>query len=420
LLTIILTAIRAQAQQTNNDLLPLLLKKNLITQAEADSIRASGQSQEKTGIKSRGKLWGVVYTDVIYKAHADSAKRGNLQYSAQPKDSSGLDFRRIFLGYNFDISDRFSSEFILAHETPADVLQSGNRAVFVKAANIRWKNIFPGADLVAGLASTPAVFFASEKINGGSNLWTYRSVERSIADQRKLASSSDAGLLLQGHIGNKGNFGYNFMAANGSGTKPEGDKFKKLYGEVYGKFFNQHLVIDLYSDFERSKLTPYQQSKALFKALIGWQTERFTLGAEALQQLQQNASIYTEGNVVNPGSPGSHKDTVQAVAFGLSFFAKWNLLPGKLAVFARYDYFNPDTRFSKNNFYSASYSGNTVQRFITAGIDYSPAKNVHLIPNIWCNQYEASSDAYNKVHDRSLLQKDYDFVYRLTIYYVLR
>jgi hypothetical protein len=193
-----------------------------------------------------------------------------------------------------------------------------------------------------------------------------------------------------------------------------------VYGEVYGKFFNQHLVFDLYADYERSRLTPYQQSKALFKILAGWQADRFTIGVEILQQFQQNASIYTEGSVLNPGVPGSRKDTVQAVAFGLSFFGKWNLIPEQLAVFARYDFFNPDLRFSKNNFYPASYSGNTVQRFITAGVDYSPAKNVHLIPNVWYNQYETSSDAANKIHDKSFLQKDYDLVYRITIYYVLK
>ena len=412
----------ASGQQDPDKWITMLLKKNIITQSEADSLLAANMhlpptSTTKENIEkpNKGKLWGLVYADAIYKFHADSARRGNLQYSGQPKDSSGYDFRRIFLGYNYNMSQRFSTEFILSNETETDVLQSGNRAVFIKAANLRWKSFIPLADLVVGLAATPTLTFVGDREGA---VWTYRSVERSISDQRKLGSSSDAGVLLQGRFNKAGSLGYNIMLANGSGTKPESDKFKKGYAEVYGWFWSKHILVDLYGDYERNRLNPYQQSKATFKGTVAVQTERLSLGAECVTQVQQNNTIYTEPKPDAPTTIGTKKDTVQAVAFGLSMFAIGTVIKEKLHLFVRYDYYNPDLKFSNHNFYGNGYTGNTVQSYFTAGVDYIPENNIHVIPNVWYDGFWAASDGYNKVHSASCLQKDYDLVYRITISYV--
>ncbi|MGN6618551.1 MAG: hypothetical protein ACTHJ5_15370, partial [Ilyomonas sp.] len=52
----------------------------------------------------------------------------------------------------------------------------------------------------------------------------------------------------------------------------------------------------------------------------------------------------------------------------------------------------------------------TKEQFITVGLDYTPVKNVHFMPNIWYNKYiNQGYDAKNNSHD---------LVYRITFYYV--
>jgi hypothetical protein len=93
-----------------------------------------------------------------------------------------------------------------------------------------------------------------------------------------------------------------------------------------------------------------------------------------------------------------------------------NLIRDKLRFFARYDSYNPDNKI--DNAVYTSYKGNTSnyndpvtkETFITAGLDYTPAKNVHFMPNIWYNRY--------KNEGRVPLYNSYDLAYRVTFYYV--
>ena len=66
----------------------------------------------------------------------------------------------------------------------------------------------------------------------------------------------------------------------------------------------------------------------------------------------------------------------------------------------------------------SAYKGNTSgyndpqhkEQFITAGLDFTPVKNVHLMPNIWYNKYTNQGPAN--------LYNSNDMVYRVTFYYV--
>jgi NADPH-dependent 7-cyano-7-deazaguanine reductase QueF len=52
---------------------------------------------------------------------------------------------------------------------------------------------------------------------------------------------------------------------------------------------------------------------------------------------------------------------------------------------------------------------NVKESFITVGVDYSPIKNVHILPNIWYQSFSNKNDNNNN--------RDYDLVFRLTFYY---
>ncbi len=87
--------------------------------------------------------------------------------------------------------------------TKVNNASDGHRTVFIKAANLRWKNIFHNGDLVMGQMSTPTFATTSEPV------WGYRSLEKTIMDMRKIGGSNDVGVSLQGKFNDKGDYGYN-------------------------------------------------------------------------------------------------------------------------------------------------------------------------------------------------------------------
>ena len=361
----------------------------------------SQKDTTKVEFKPSGKVWGYAFGDFLYKAHTNSFNMSNTQYGSTPKDFTSLEFRRIYLGYDYDISEHFSTQLLLAYEG-ATFTTDGNRSVYIKAANLRWKNIFHNSDLVIGAMPTPSYSTTSEPV------WGYRSLEKTIMDMRKIGASADVGISLQGKLNDKGDFGYNLMISNGSGAKPEADKFKKFYGDVYAKFADQKIIVDLGADNEWTQAKPYQKNKTTYKAFLAYQTTQFTIGAEVFQQVQKNNTVFTEA------APSTVKDTVNALASGISIFAR-GPISKKLGYVVRYDFYNPDSKFNENNVYAGSYTGVFTESLILAGLDYTPVKNVHLIPNIWYDVYKNRNSAVNALPDKSS-----DLAIRLTVHYIFR
>ncbi len=361
----------------------------------------SQKDTTKVEFKPSGKLWGYTFGDFLYKGHTNAFNMSNTQYGGTPKDFTSFEFRRIYLGYDYDISEHFSTQLLLAYEG-ATFTTDGNRSVYIKAANLRWKNIFHNSDLVIGAMPTPTYSTTSEPV------WGYRSLEKTIMDIRKIGASADVGISLQGKLNDRGDYGYNFMIANGSGAKPEADKFKKFYGDVFAKFADQKIIIDLGADNEWTQAKPYQKNKTTFKAFVAYQTKPFTIGVEAFQQVQKNNTVFTEA------LPSTVRDTVNALASGISIFAR-GPINNKLGYVVRYDYYNPDSKFNENNVYAGSYTGVFTESLFLAGLDYTPVKNVHLMPNIWYDMYKNRYSAVN-----ALPEKSNDLAFRLTVYYIFK
>ena len=343
-----------------------------------------------------------MFGDYYYKEHADSSNRGIGEYANMSEGTNAFDIRRAYLGYDYNISEKFSTEFLLSHEGN-NTDSKGNRTVFVKGANVRWKKIFYNSDLVIGQMPTPTWSLLTEKI------WGYRSVEKTITDMRRLASSSDLGIALQGKFDSKENFGYNILAANGAGTKLETDRFKKFYGDVWAKFRNKKIILDLYGDYERTQLSPFHKSKTTAKFFFAYQTEKITTGIEAYQQIQENNAVFAEF------VPSTKIDTINSIAVGVSLFIRGTILKDKLNFFSRFDMYDPDVKFNYQGSYSGSYSAYNKENFFTTGLDYAPIKNVHIIPNIWYCLY-----MYRNKSTSGLPKDDYDMVARITFHYIFK
>jgi hypothetical protein len=379
---------------------------------------ATAQAQSDSIFKPSGKLWGYSFGDYYYKGHSDSLSRGGAnQYTGIEKGRNAFQFRRIYLGYNYDIHPKFSAELLLAAEDNAgapsgviggDLTGNGKFTFYIKYANLRWKNIWKGTDLVIGQSATPAFSLVEEPV------WGYRSIERTIADIRRMPSF-DLGLSLQGKFDPAtGNFGYNLMVGNGSGARPETNKFKHFYGDVYAKFLDKKLILSLFADYERLNWTPeFHHARNMVKGFAAYTTPELTLGVEAFKSHGQEDVVG-----LRPIVGGVARDTLNADAEGISIYVRGQILKDKLGFFARSDWYNPDTKYNAAfyqvyNPLSSNFEPNNKEKFITAGLDFTPIKNVHIMPNVWYNRYESER---NDVAGKA--RKDYDLVYRATFHFI--
>ncbi len=427
---------------------------------------AKAQTTDTTvEFKPHGQLWGYAFGDFAYKGGSDNIgtatapvyRGGSNQYTGMPVSSNMFQFRRIYLGYNYEISQKFSAEFLLASEDDfnagldnqgaGDVTTNGKFAPYVKLANLRWKNIFKNSDLVIGQQNTPAFAKTGRNDQTAEEVWAYRSIERTITDIRRTPSF-DMGVSLQGWFDKKGNFGYTAMVGNGTSAKPETDNFKWFYGDVYAKFFNKKLIIDLYQDYERlnwgvytpsakagvsSPAGPWYHDRNMTKLFLAYTTKKFTVGTEIFQNTLMN-------DVKITGKDGAQYYRT-TMAMGESFFVRGRILANKagnqtLGFFARYDNYDPTGNLSSivNNANTKSYTAatsnyepTTKEQFVTFGLDFTPIKNVHIMPNIWMNTYNSGVTAGDKnsagtVFNTSMNSnisnvKGTDAVYRITFFY---
>lgn len=400
-----------------------------------------------------GRLWGYMFGDYYYKSHGDSlARGGGNQYSGIPKNRNAFQFRRIYLGYDYNISRKFAAELLLAAEDnfpgfnpPSSATASGDQLLnnkltfYIKLANIRWRNIWKGTDFIFGQVATPAFPLLSEKI------WNYRSIERTISDIRRTPSY-DFGGSLQGVFDPKTkNYGFDLLVGNGTSAKPPSTSFKWFYGDVYAYLFNKKVVVDFYADYLRTNWSynsNLDRSRQMLKGYIAYNSSAtanggmnpgkgFTIGAEFFINTLKNdlAATKIAGGI----------DTLNDAAEGISIYVHGDIVKSKLRFFARYDRYNPMTKINNSiynkyagntgnyndNSYDVTYNANGTptaatatgdqtyeQSFITAGLDWTPANNVHIMPNIWYEHYHSQlASATGAAAD------DHDMLWRITFYY---
>ena len=415
-------------------------------------VIGAAYAQDNSDFKPSGNLWGYMFGDYAYKTHNDTLSRGggNVQYKTPASLSSGntvsasnpapanmqtnaFQIRRVYLGYDYQFAPNLSANLVLAHEQNVD--GTGNNTMFLKYANIKWSNIFKGSDLVIGQYQTAS--FATPF--GTEPLWGYRSVERTIMDMHNTDASSDLGFSLQGKAWSAGPdsikptiIGYALQVGNGSSAKPESDIFKKFRGNLYVSTLGQKLTVGLYGDYVPTGLVPhYHTSNMTMKVYASFKTEKFRVGAEVFQQTNHNSDIFKVADG-NGSIAAAQNDTATGVQMGWSVFASASIIKNKLNIFARYDMYNPDTKWNKSNVYSAVASGIKgsnlttatfyTQSFLTAGLDWTPNKRFHIMPNIWLNQYKTMSGTNGPSATGGDLSKrvksDNDMVYRVTFYFL--
>lgn len=416
-----------------------------LTIASNAQVFVNNDSAFKANTPNAGRVWGYVFGDFYYKPHSDSLNRGGSnQYTGIPQSRNAFQFRRIYLGYDYNFNKKFSTELLLAAEDnfpafnpPSSGAASGDEALnnketfYIKLANLHVKNIWKGTDLIIGEQSTPSFPMLSEKV------WNYRSVERTIADIRRTPSY-DLGVGLNGTFDPKTkNFGYDLLVATGNSAKPASNSFKWFYGDVYGWFFDKHLVVDLYADYQRLNWQPgWHHDRQMLKAFVAWTSSPITVGVEGFVN---TIKADTRASLIAGGA-----DTIDTKANGIAIYAHGDIITDKLRWFARVDMYNPNTNVDNGKYkaysgvsspsaymqngYKMTYSASTgaptasvstgdptsKETFITAGLDFMPYRDIHFEPNLWYEHYSsqlASSMAGYGPNNQ-------DVVLRLTFFYV--
>ncbi|HEV2482334.1 MAG TPA: hypothetical protein VGS79_21870 [Puia sp.] len=409
----------------------------------------NNDSAFKAGTAGSGRIWGYAFGDFYYKSHSDSLNRGGSnQYTGIPQSRNAFQFRRIYLGYDYNFNKKFSAELLLSAEDnfPAfnppsstaasgDELTNSKETFFIKLANFKIKDIWKGTTLVIGEQFTPSFAMLTEKV------WNYRSVERTISDIRRTPSY-DLGVGLNGTFDPATkNFGYNLLVATGNSDKPAANSFKWFYGDVWGMFLDKRLILDVYADYQRLNWQPgWHHDRQMLKAFAAWSTSPITVGVEGFVNTIKND---TKATFVTPQN-GAAADTIDTKANGIAFFAHGDIITNKLRWFARVDLYNPNKNVDNGTYkayggvsspsgymtpgYKMTYSPSTgaptaatstgdatsKETFLTAGFDFMPYKDIHLEPNIWYEHYSSQLSSTYAGYGPN----NQDVVFRLTFFYV--
>ncbi len=320
-----------------------------------------------SGFLNSGNAYATMFFEYYYIHQGDDTYPGRSQFAKNKTGDNAFSFRRVYLGYQHTFSDKFSGK-VQFEVTDRTILGGGQRAPFLKEANLIWKDFYPMADLIIGHSLTPIW-----SIEGAEFIWQYRSIERTIADMRGLRSSNDSGIRIKGSFNQSRTYGYNFMVGNNNGARPENDKFKLVYFNLWSKFFNKRFYLEIYQDYNKAAENRHITTT---KGVFAWKTPTYTLAAEMVNQ--------------DRGRFGADNDDI--IIQGISIFAHANILNNNLRAFGRFDSYNPDV-----NFFAGHYATDAIkpfdEKFYTFGLDFTPHNNIHVMPNIWINSYKNKMDS---------------------------
>jgi len=442
-------------------------KKDSAAALNTPTVKAAAvAAPADTAFHPQRRLWGYAFGDAYYDQHSPaltSTQGKENNYYQTPTNRNAFQFRRLYLGYDYDINSKFKAEVLLASEPSentvlyttststsaapvttgvvnGDNLADGRMSFYIKNFNLRTREVWPGTDLVIGEMSTPGFALNEGGTNAPTSLsestWGYRSIEKTITDFHKN-NSYDVGAALQGTFDPATkNFGYVAMIGdntqsnlttvyNASGAlsatnpNPNTGFFKIFYGDIWGKFLDKHLYVDIYADYAKTQSnTPVAatvvsdgvlgtQEHNMFKIFVAYNSTPISVGAEAYTQ-KFGVGVTDKTTLT----------TANVTAQGISLWAKGSINKDKLAWFARYDGYNPDTKFNGANTYTvntnySSFDPTEKETFVTAGLDFTPAKNIHFMPNVWFVRYQDQLDKTTAGY----LADNHTLVYRMTFFY---
>ena len=285
-----------------------------------------------------GKISGKAYFDYTYDLNKN-ANSANL-----------FEFHRVYFGYEKQLTEKVKFKLT----TDVGRMKADDRlSVYLKYTYVDWKTTY--GHLIFGLQSMN--IFSIQEHN-----WGYRFLEKSPMDYYKWSSSADLGFGYKNTFKNK--FHLWALVTNGPGYKhKEKDKYKKVsvalsYGEqklTKKDGFNAGLIF---------ALEPYDVGvdTTKNKTLVG------VFGAFARSGIRAGAEFDLFRDAGND-------QTKQIIGVFATYKLKKNL-----EIVTRIDLYDPNIN-----------SENDGQTYLIAGINWTPQKNLNIVPNLRYTTYQNSN-----------------------------
>jgi hypothetical protein len=289
-----------------------------------------------------GKIIGSIFSDYLYVVQEP-------QVSVPSSGTDGrneFDVRRAAFGYDHSFSRDVNA--LVMVDASSGLLQQG----FI---NIR--NLITQIDLKMGKMQT----LSSETVE---KVWHYRSLDATALDKAGFTDEFDNGVTFTSRTDANGTSYARLAAYNGTGGT-ETDKIKK-YGLALGSWLDQSSVIEMYADYEN---VGSGRSTITGKIFYGMSSAKYAFGFEGFYRMNRKFA-----------------GTKDMTPVGGSLFTWFELMSNVRAV-ARLDGMDNDLNNSNVGYREVN---------VNIGLDYMPAPDVHLIPNIvYAKQLKKGSTAVN-------------------------
>jgi len=318
--------------------------------------------------RSEGKFSGYMLGDYYYViSHNNSAL----------ENQNGFWFRRIYFTYDYEITDEWKSRFRLELNSPGDFKTKDTIKPYIKDAYLAWKKRDTNLSLILGMSSSPAYEYIE-------NFWGYRAVERTALDLYKMEPSRDLGIALKGAIDKAQKVSFHLFVGNGQGTNSELNKEKKFSGSLLFQP-QRNISIEFFTDYSKE-----EPNKAIttYQGFLGWKNDKGRIGAQFSHQILQQG-VGKADLKVNVGS-----------LFGVLKAAE------KISVLGRVDRVSKALPWASGITYSP-FNSTAPFTMVLAGIDYSPTKNVKILPHIMTAMYDETNG----------VKPDTDTYFRMTCYW---
>jgi len=319
-------------------------------------------------IAQQAKISGLVFGDAYWVAANESPDIEN---------QNGLWVRRVYLTFDFDLSENWRARFRSELASPGDFKTKANLEPKAKDLYLQWKH--GNHHVTVGLSPTPTFGLTEE-------YWGFRQVEKVIIDLQKSGGSREIGVSAKGSLGQDKKFRYDVMVGNGNGTSAETNKGKKgMLALSYHP--SPDIAFQVYGDVDDR---PGHTDRYTLKGFVGVRGEVGRFGAEY---------FYQRRDVV--GGPNIDLN-------GLSVFGVYRLSP-RVNGFLRYDRMfdaNPDA----GKIAYLPFSPDAKSNLVIAGIDIQPSDQVHFIPNVEAIFYDTNNGT----------QPDATVMPRVTFFYTFK
>lgn len=287
------------------------------------------QAQEKEEFKPYGKAFGRIFAN-FHEGISEASS-----------EDAAFDLVRAYLGYEHFLSEEFSAKINVDIGSPNDLSEFSKirRYAYFKNAYVQYKK--SDLTLQFGLISLKQ-FELQEKI------WERRYMKKNFADEYKLGSSADLGVLASYRFTDLLSADVTMMNGEGYSSLQSDDIFKYGLGATFSP--GKSLIIRAYVDYMNNVVA--QVTPVVFVSYTC--KGNFNIAGEYNYQFNNN---HKEGQDI----------------FGYSVFSKYNLNK-KLQLFARYDQLQSSILKGKSTPWQLTKDGTT----LIGGLQYSPVKGIKV------------------------------------------